>query len=198
MIKILGIIASQLTERLYRHCPLDPSKKAIYEYGIQLSLSTLASMCSIILLGILFGNPASAFLFLGVFFFLRLFSGGYHAPTYTRCFLLTNVVYLVVYALSQEIIHFRFFFLLPMIVVASCVTIIVLAPIRNRNHPLSEMTYAKNRKNAMVLSLLESLTLVFLFLWEGFRPYITVPVLSLAAVAVMMLFTLRRKEEYGK
>ena len=110
MIKILGIIASELTERLYRHCPLDPSKKAIYEYGIQLSLSTLASMCSIILLGILFGNPASAFLFLGVFFFLRLFSGGYHAPTYTRCFLLTNVVYLVVYALSQGIIHFRFFF----------------------------------------------------------------------------------------
>ena len=90
---MLATIAARLTDQLYFRCPLDPSKKAIYEYGIQLSLSTLASMCSIVLLGLLLKNPASAFIFLGVFFFLRLFSGGYHAPTYARCFLLTNSVY---------------------------------------------------------------------------------------------------------
>ena len=77
---MLATIAARLTDQLYFHCPLDPSKKAIYEYGIQLSLSTLASMCSIVVLGIFLKNPASAFIFLGVFFFLRLFSGGYHAP----------------------------------------------------------------------------------------------------------------------
>ena len=93
---MLATIAARLTDQLYFRCPLDPSKKAIYEYGIQLSLSTLASMCSIVLLGLLLKNPASAFIFLGVFFFLRLFSGGYHAPTYARCFLLTNSVYLAV------------------------------------------------------------------------------------------------------
>lgn len=97
---MLATIAARLTDQLYFRCPLDPSKKAIYEYGIQLSLSTLASMCSIVLLGLLLKNPASAFIFLGVFFFLRLFSGGYHAPTYARCFLLTNSVYLAVVGAS--------------------------------------------------------------------------------------------------
>lgn len=195
---MLENIASRLTDQLYLHCPLDQRKKVIYTYGIQLSLSTLASMCSIIILGTVLGNISSALLFLSVFFFLRLFTGGYHAPTYARCFLLTNIVYLAVYGLSQGLVYFRLFAFLPVIALASCVTIILLAPIQNKNHPMSETTYAKNRKVAIGLATLETLLLLVLYLWESFHPYITVPTMSLAAVAVMMLFTLRRKEEYGK
>ena len=195
---MLATIAARLTDQLYFHCPLDPSKKAIYEYGIQLSLSTLASMCSIVLLGLLSKNPASAFIFLGVFFFLRLFSGGYHAPTYARCFLLTNSVYLAVVGTSCLIVRFQLYHLLPVIVVASCVVVIVLSPVRNKHHPLSEKTYRKNRKIAIVLVSIESSFFLILFFWQIFRPYVAVSSMSLTAVAVMMLFTLRRKEDYGK
>lgn len=187
---MLATIATRLTNELYFHCPLDPSKKAIYEYGIQLSLSTLASMCSIMLLGLLFGNPASAFVFLGVFFFLRLFSSGYHAPTYARCFLLTNSVYLAVMGISYWIIHFQIYNLLPVITAASCIVVIVLSPIRNKNHPLSKKTHRKNRKIAIVLVTTESLLFIILFFWKIFRPYVTVSTMSLTAVAVMMLLTL--------
>ena len=195
---MLATIAARLTDQLYSHSPLDPSKKAIYEYGIQLSLSTLASMCSIVLLGILLKNPASAFIFLGVFFFLRLFSGGYHAPTYARCFLLTNSVYLAVVGTSYWIVHFQLYHLLPVVVVASCVVVIALSPVRNKHHPLSENTYRKNRKIAVVLAAVESFLFLFLVIWQIFRPYVAISTMSLAAVAVMMLFTLRRKEDYGK
>lgn len=150
---MLATIATRLTDQLYFRCPLDPSRKAIYEYGIQLSLSTLASMCSIVMLGLLLKNPASAFIFLGVFFFLRLFSGGYHAPTYARCFLLTNSVYLAVVGTSYWIVHFQLYHLLPVVVVASCVVVIALSPVRNKHHPLSEKTYRKNRKIAIVSGL---------------------------------------------
>ena len=186
---MLETLATQLTDRLYSHCPLDQSKKAVYRYGFQLSLSTLASTCSIIVLGILSGDAPSAFLFLGVFFFLRLFAGGFHASTYSRCFLLTNSIYLAVILISNHLVYFHLYYLLPVITVASCVTIIVLAPIRNKNHPLSERTYLKNRKIAIILSLLESFVFVALSQWESFFPYTSVSVLSLAAVAVMMLIT---------
>lgn len=195
---MLATIATRLTDQLYFRCPLDPSRKAIYEYGIQLSLSTLASMCSIVMLGLLLKNPASAFIFLGVFFFLRLFSGGYHATTYARCFLLTNSVYLAVVGASYWIVHFQLYHLLPVIVVASCVVVIVLSPVRNKHHPLSENTYRKNRKIAVVLAAIESFLFLFLVIWQIFRPYVAISTMSLAAVAVMMLFTLRRKEDYGK
>lgn len=195
---MLATIAARLTDQLYFRCPLDPSRKAIYEYGIQLSLSTLASMCSIVMLGLLLKNPASAFIFLGVFFFLRLFSGGYHATTYARCFLLTNSVYLAVVGASYWIVHFQLYHLLPVIVVASCVVVIVLSPVRNKHHPLSENTYRKNRKIAVVLAAVECLLFLILCIWQIFRPYVAVSAMSLAAVAVMMLFTLRKKEDYGK
>ncbi len=187
---MLATIAARLTDQLYFCCPLDPSKKAIYEYGIQLSLSTLASMCSIVLLGLLFKNPASAFIFLGVFFFLRLFSGGYHASTYARCFLLTNSVYLAVVGASCWIVHFQLYHLLPVIVAASYAVVIVLSPIRNKRHPLSEKTYRKNRKIAVVLVSIESLLFLILFFWRIFQPYVTVSTMSLTAVAVMMLVTI--------
>lgn len=195
---MLATIAARLTDQLYFRCPLDPSKKAIYKYGIQLSLSTLASICSIVLVGLLLKTPVSAFVFLGVFFFLRLFSGGYHAPTYARCFLLTNSVYLAVVGTSYWIVRFQLYHLLPVIVVASCVVVIILSPIRNKHHPLSENTYRKNRKISIVLVAIESLLFLILSIWQIFRPYVAVSIMSLAAVAVMMLFTLKRKEEYGK
>ena len=187
---MLENIASRLTDQLYLHCPLDQRKKVIYTYGIQLSLSTLASMCSIVLLGILLGDAPSAFLFLGVFFFLRLFSGGYHAPTYARCFLLTNSVYLAVVGTSYLIVRFQLYHLLPVIVVASCAVVIVLSPVRNKHHPLSEKTYRKNRKIAVVLVSIESSFFLILFFWRIFPPYVIVSTMSLAAVAVMMLVTL--------
>lgn len=190
---MLEIIASRLTDQLYLHCALPSAKKAIYNYGFQLSLSTAASVCSIIILGALFGNIISAFLFLGIFFFLRLFTGGYHAPTYARCFLLTNTVYLAVYGVSQGLMYFRLFFCLPVIALASCVLIILFAPIQNKNHPLSKTTYARNKKTAIGLVIVETILLLVFYLWEFFHPFITVPIMSLAAVAVMMLITLKER-----
>ena len=169
---MLATIATRLTDQLYFRCPLDPSRKAIYEYGIQLSLSTLASMCSIVMLGLLLKNPA------------------YHAPTYARCFLLTNSVYLAVVGTSYLIVRFQLYHLLPVIVVVSCVVVMALSPIRNKRHPLSEKTYRKNRKIAVVLVSIESSFFLILFFWRIFQPYVTVSTMSLTAVAVMMLVTL--------
>ena len=90
---MLHSCAEYLTHTLYRHCPLSEEKRPVFVYGFELSLSTLSSILSIILLSIIFKNVYSSLLFLYIFFFLRLFSGGYHAPTYSRCFILTNAIF---------------------------------------------------------------------------------------------------------
>lgn len=90
---MLHSCAEYLTHTLYRHCPLSEEKRPVFVYGFELSLSTLSSILSIILLSIIFKNVYSSLLFLYTFFFLRLFSGGYHAPTYSKCFILTNAIF---------------------------------------------------------------------------------------------------------
>ncbi len=74
----------------------------------------------------------SACLFLD-FLFLRLFAGGYHAPTYAQCFILTNSVYLVVYLVSRVFIAFQS--TIPAIVLTLYPGLIIfyLSPIRNKN-----------------------------------------------------------------
>lgn len=118
---MLHSCAEYLTHTLYRHCPLSEEKRPVFVYGFELSLSTLSSILSIILLSIIFKNVYSSLLFLYIFFFLRLFSGGYHAPTYSRCFILTNAIFAFVYLLS-EVIQWYKPLLIPFAIL-SCISI---------------------------------------------------------------------------
>ena len=93
--------AEYLTDFLYRHAAVSLQKRAIYVYGIELTLSTGASFLSIVLFSLFLASPFSSLVFLLVFISLRSFSGGYHAETYRNCFLITNSTYLASFALSK-------------------------------------------------------------------------------------------------
>lgn len=156
---MLHSCAEYLTHTLYRHCPLSEEKRPVFVYGFELSLSTLSSILSIILLSIIFKNVYSSLLFLYTFFFLRLFSGGYHAPTYSKCFILTNAIFAFVYLLS-EVIQWYKPLLIPFAIL-SCISIFLLSPIRSTKHPLSERLYAQNKKRKIKKQLELSFRLIF-------------------------------------
>ena len=124
-----------------------------------------------------------------IFFFLRLFAGGYHAPTYARCFILTNSVYLMVYLVSRVFIAFQSTIPAIVLTLLSGLIIFAFSPIRNKKHPISEMVYRKNRDIARILVTLEALVLTSLILLRCDFTYTSVPIVSLAAVAVMMIIS---------
>ena len=172
---MLHSCAEYLTHTLYRHCPLSEEKRPVFVYGFELSLSTLSSILSIILLSIIFKNVYFSLLFLYIFFFLRLFSGGYHAPTYSRCFILTNAIFVFVYLLS-EVIRWYKPLLIPFAIL-SCISIFLLSPIRSTKHPLS----------------IDFLLFLILYITGMPTRYLATWALSLSAVAIMMVITLFKK-----
>ena len=174
---MLHSCAEYLTHTLYRHCPLSEEKRPVFVYGFELSLSTLSSILSIILLSIIFKNVYSSLLFLYIFFFLRLFSGGYHAPTYSRCFILTNAIFAFVYLLSEVIQWYK-----PLLI-----------PIRSTKHPLSERLYAQNKKTARIIVSIDFLLFLILYITGMPTRYLATWALSLSAVAIMMVITLFEK-----
>ena len=186
---MLQSFAKYLTDTLYRHCPLSPQKRPIFQYGFEITTSTLSSAFSILLISIFLRDVLSAFFFLGIFFFLRLFAGGYHAPTYARCFILTNSVYLMVYLVSRVFIAFQSTIPAIVLTLLSGLIIFAFSPIRNKKHPISEMVYRKNRDIARILVTLEALVLTSLILLRCDFTYTSVPIVSLAAVAVMMIIS---------
>lgn len=185
------LVAVYLTHTLYRHCPLSEEKRPVFVYGFELSLSTLSSILSIILLSIIFKNVYSSLLFLYIFFFLRLFSGGYHAPTYSRCFILTNAIFAFVYLLS-EVIQWYKPLLIPFAIL-SCISIFLLSPIRSTKHPLSERLYAQNKKAARIIVSIDFLLFLILYITGMPTRYLATWALSLSAVAIMMVITLFEK-----
>lgn len=143
---MLQSFAKYLTDTLYRHCPLSPQKRPIFQYGFEITTSTLSSAFSILLISIFLRDVLSACLFLGIFFFLRLFAGGYHAPTYARCFILTNSVYLMVYLVSRVFIAFQSTIPAIVLTLLSGLIIFAFSPIRNKKHPISEMVYCSSQE----------------------------------------------------
>lgn len=82
-------------------------------------------------------------------------SGGYHTKTYGRCFILSNVVYLVCFGTAYLIQTLRAGAFCPCLELSSMIVLFLLAPIEHKNHPLSATSYQKNRNIAFVLTVCE-------------------------------------------
>lgn len=179
--------ADALTNFLYRRCALPLERRAVYRYGFELTLSTTASMVSIVIVSFLLGSPLSSLLFLLFFITLRLFAGGYHAETYRSCFLTTNGTFLAVFLLSSGLARFRQPALFLALLLLSGAVVWALAPIRNKHHPLSEKTYQKNKKVARGLTLAAAVLISAVFWSSSSLLFLSVSVTSVMAVAILMI-----------
>lgn len=187
---MLHQIAETLTDKLYEACKLDKSKRPIYVYGLELTFSSASSILSILIISACLSIFSSAVVFLVFFCSLRLFSGGYHAKTYGRCFVLTNGVYCATVGcvlFSEKMLQHPALSLIgAALLLLSVITILVLAPVKNQHHPLSPKRYLRNRRIACILSV------VFLFVAAivfgfGKEHYFILISFTLMAVAVMMI-----------
>lgn len=183
---LLHSCARYLASHLQEHCKIDETKKPVFIYGFELFLSTLASTLSIIIISLILGRMYTAITFLFIFIGIRLFAGGYHAKTYGRCFALTNAVYISVYAVSSLIPNSLYRILLPAFILCSTIVILIFAPIRHKNHPLSQSTYRKNQKIAWITTMSVDCILFLLIITNSATFLVPVASVTLAAVAVMM------------
>lgn len=183
--------ASQIVVFLYDRAELDQSKKAIYQYGTELTLSTSAAVLSILLLATILGNLLWGIIFLVIFISFRLPGGGYHASTYRNCFILTNSVFLASFVISLVLLHTPSF-IRDVLLLASCFVIWILAPIPNPHHPVSERTFRKNKyivRGMVIGSLLFVLLGELLLSWHSL---LCIYSASVVAVAAMMILSKKR------
>lgn len=180
--------ASQLVGFLYEKSELDQSKKAIYQYGTELTLSTAAAVASILLLATLLGNILWGVIFLVVFISFRLPGGGYHASTYRNCFILTNSVFLASFGMSLVLLYTPNI-IRNVLLLISCFVIWMLAPIPNPHHPVSERTFRKNKIIVRGMVVVDSLLMFLGELLLSMYSMFCIFTASVAAVAAMMMLS---------
>lgn len=186
-ISMLNICATSLADCLFRNYPLDENQKPVYIYGFQLFLSSAAAMVSIFVLSCLLQAAYTSFVFSTIFVSIRLFSGGYHAKTYGKCFAISNTIFLACFFLAKIMQELSFDFICPYLVCFSLLVIVALTPIRHKNHPISDMTYQKNKRISRALALFESLCVLTAYFFSLAPSFISMASVTLTAVAVMMI-----------
>lgn len=128
---MLEKLANYIADKLIKKNAIDPKKKDIYVYGLELLISFLFSTSLVILIGLMIGKLIPTIVFLTVYILLRSYSGGYHANSYWLCTIVTLSVYISVILLATYLtvnsIAFIVLFLIGVVI------LYVFAPIENVN-----------------------------------------------------------------
>ena len=136
-------------------------QREIYEYGFELSISSVIGMIIVLTIGLISGRFWESVVFYIVFCFTRLFTGGFHAPNHLLCkitFAATLILVLVADWLLRDIESYYWFVLH----FYSAVIVCQFAPIENPNKELTKRQKVKC-KVISIIAMAVWLAVMFLF-----------------------------------
>jgi len=133
----------------------------VYEYSLGLLFSTILNTGAVLAISIATGTFFETVLFLIGFITLRTATGGFHAKNHFRCFVIFIATYLTFLA---ALFFTPAIWQLPLIYIFAAISsasIVLFAPIENKNKPLSEKEFVLfRRKSRINLAILLSIVIV--------------------------------------
>ncbi|HBA69824.1 MAG TPA: hypothetical protein DCZ40_10785 [Lachnospiraceae bacterium] len=171
----------------------------VYQYGLELLVSGLITFTSIMVIACL----ADSFL-IGILYFivsdpLKVTAGGYHASTYLKCFIVSNLEYLILSAAAKALSAlFMPAFVWIALLLASSSYILANCPVRNPHHPVSEDVIRKNRRLAFLLLGIDCAVIIVSYLLLQQSYLLNFMVLSITSVAVFILPVKLKRKERGE
>ena len=145
-------LAEDIAFLLIKHKILDIEQRDIYIYGLEVILLNGGLVLTI---SLLFGVMINFWAYLIFFLPIRIFSGGYHAKTSERCFVLSTVMYGLSIALTKFIPLLYTLWEWRIAGIVSLFVILVMAPLINENNPLSKTQRKRNRIIVYILLVLD-------------------------------------------
>jgi accessory gene regulator B len=158
--------------------------KEIYRYGIQQGLNIALNILTTIIIGILCGMVYPSILFLFCYMPLRSFCGGYHAKTHLRCYIYSILTITCILLVAK---HFTFSTIVyEIFVILSCVVILLLAPIEDKNKVLDSDEKQVFRKKSLIIALFE-LIIYHIFLITNLTNSYKILSLSVLFLSILMI-----------
>lgn len=148
-------LAEDIAFLLIKHKILDIEQRDIYIYGLEVILLNGGLVLMFLTISLLFGVMINFWAYLIFFLPIRIFSGGYHAKTSERCFVLSTVMYGLSIALIKFIPLLYTLWEWRIAGIVSLFVILVMAPLINENNPLSKTQRKRNRIIVYILLVLD-------------------------------------------
>lgn len=158
---MLHKLAEDISFYLITNKVIDIEDRDIYIYGLELLISTLFTSISILILGLLIEEWISGVAYLTVYFFLKSYTGGYHAKHYYECYIYSIFVFIVLIIAKNIIVPIYKPIIGLFSLIFSIIVVFKFAPVTNKNNPKTEEEILKNKKIArrrtLILSIIVTL-----------------------------------------
>lgn len=158
---MLGKASESLTNRLISVGVIKSEDFEIYQFGIENTILKLIHLASYIALGLIFGRLPELIIFLVAFIPLREYSGGFHAKTPLRCYVVSCITVFTLLLIMRFAPLGLMNYSIPIALVGSFLLFLVI-PVEAKDKPLdeSEKIYYKSKGGFLILLAL-ILTLLF-------------------------------------
>lgn len=157
---MIEMIAMKTVDRLIFEKVLEEEKKNAYQYAMMMLLEKVIASVSILIIAYLKRILIPGVLFMFFFFLLRKRTGGFHASTFFKCYVLSILNFYLLTTVdtysTQNITIFRIITLVAVIV------IMVIGTVNHPNMQLNKEELMQSKKSARYTVLVEAVGLIML------------------------------------
>ena len=136
-------ISMKLAERIGIKSNMESDMVEVAAYGFEVAIEMLLNILALLAIGGITGLGKFVWLFLALYMPLRTCAGGFHASNYTKCFILSILIILLLIAVIQYCPVQILFVASIVMAVISIPMIMVTPPVENHNKKIS---LAKSKK----------------------------------------------------
>lgn len=189
---MLNVVTTHIADLLLFRAKETTYSKDVYVYGIEVFLSNFLNVLAIFIISCLLSDGIMGVVFLLVFCPLRVFTGGYHAKTYGKCFMVGNVSFLMVYGLNDFLWDKIPLNVVWCIFVIMSLYILDSTPIINPLQPVNERIQRRSHRFTKYLLIIDAV--ILLLLSFGSRRLMGMVFWTIGLVAVFMIICKRSEK----
>lgn len=191
-------LSKKITNCFISNRIIEESMSEVYQYGTELMLSCFFTTAFILAMSSMVDSFGAGFLYFVIFMPLKATAGGYHASSYTGCFLISCISYLVQTAIAKYLTYCKLpypFWL--MLLFLATFYILLNAPVKNSHHPVGQDVLRKNKISAIMLICTECLVTTILYILIEQAYLLNYVVLTIASIAIFMYPSIRKEDKHA-
>ena len=178
---MIANIALHITDYFIRKNIICEEDKAIYQYGFEMGISQTINIITTLTIGFIMRMPLESITFLLCFLTLRTYSGGYHASSNLKCYILSTLMTIIVLTASYFVNLYNLYHAAIICGITGAGLLVLLAPVDDANKVMDMVERVVFRKRAMRALFMWLVIVVILFF---------TPLNSLSVVLCLCFFSI--------
>lgn len=182
-------LAHKVVIKMIEENIIDILHAQFYEYAFVIKIESIITITTILAIAIYHKLVGPTILFLIFFLELRKRTGGYHAETFSRCYIMSNVIYLLFIKIIYPFLMKERMEIVLIWVSISSVLILILGTVNHPNWNLDYREYLQMSFSARKLICLEYFSVLLSFVFGIQKKYVILISFAIVLCAITMLLS---------